>query len=56
MMCLDLSEDQLLLKDRLCREILQVLEQLGAGRCRLRGTRYLRCWMGLCNVSHRIRL
>jgi hypothetical protein len=32
-----ISEQQLQLKERLCREVLQLLQTLGAGQCRMRG-------------------
>jgi len=33
----DVTTQQLELKERLCRELLELLERLGAGECRMRG-------------------
>jgi hypothetical protein len=33
----DLTEEQLVLKETLCKDLLHLLMQLGAGQCRMRG-------------------
>jgi hypothetical protein len=45
----DVTTQQLELKERLCRELLELLERLGAGECRMRG-RYMekRVWEKDC--------
>jgi hypothetical protein len=40
----DVTVQQLEFKERLCREVLQLLEMLGAGQCRTRGT----CEQNVC--------
>jgi hypothetical protein len=37
-MTTDVTVQQLELKERLCREVLQLLERLGVGQCTMRGT------------------
>lgn len=51
----DVTMQQLELKERLCREMLELLERLGAGECRMRGLLLYELHCTLMEVRHRRR-